>query len=169
MPAKRLTLFFYVIIAVQGACTLFFLWDIAGEFGLQGPVESTPKVGFHIYSELIVSVGLLTGLLLGLVLLTRLQAERKKIESRLQVAAGAFAEVVHARFDEWGLTAAERDVALYTIKGYSLGEIAGFRGKSESTIKAQSTAIYRKANVTRRTHLISMFIEDLIDDPVAVV
>ena len=37
-------------------------------------------------------------------------------------------------FDEWGLTRAERDVALFLIKGMSMTEIAGLRG----TVRAQS-------------------------------
>ena len=68
------------------------------------------------------------------------------------------------RFDEWGLTPAERDVALFAIKGLSTSEIAGLRGTSEGTIKAQTNAIYRKAGVTGRPQLLSLFIEELMRD-----
>ena len=38
------------------------------------------------------------------------------------------------------------------------------RGTSEGTVKAQSNAIYRKAGVTGRTQLLSLFLEDLMGD-----
>lgn len=62
-----------------------------------------------------------------------------------------------------GLTPAERDVALFALKGFSLAEIAAFRATSEGTVKAQTNAIYRKAGVSGRTQLLSLFVDDLID------
>ena len=73
-------------------------------------------------------------------------------------------DVLAERFDEWGLTKAEKDVALFAIKGMSTAEIAGLRATSEGTIKAQTNAIYRKAGVTGRPQLLSLFIEDLMRD-----
>ena len=68
------------------------------------------------------------------------------------------------RFIEWGLTPAERDVALFAIKGMSTQEIAALRSTSEGTVKAQTNAIYRKAGVTGRPQLLSLFIDDLMDE-----
>ena len=66
----------------------------------------------------------------------------------------------------WGLTAAETDVALFAIKGMSTVEIAGLRGVSEGTIKAQTNAIYRKAKVSGRPQLLSQFLDELVEmDP----
>ena len=66
------------------------------------------------------------------------------------------------RFDEWALTEAERDVALFAIKGLSLPEIARLRATSEGTVKSQTAAIYRKAGVSGRPQLLSLFIEDMM-------
>lgn len=52
---------------------------------------------------------------------------------------------MHERFADWGLTPAERDVALFAIKGLSLAGIASLRKTSGGTVKAQTNAIYRKA------------------------
>ena len=41
------------------------------------------------------------------------------------------------------LSPAERDVALFQIKGLSVAEIAALRGTSEGTVKAQAAAIVR--------------------------
>ena len=38
--------------------------------------------------------------------------------------------------------------------------------EGESTVKAQTAAIYRKAGVTGRPQLLSLFIEDLMSGPV---
>jgi DNA-binding CsgD family transcriptional regulator len=53
-------------------------------------------------------------------------------------------------------------VALFAIKGMSTAEIAGLRRVSEGTVKAQTAAIYRKAGVSGRPQLLSLFIEDLL-------
>ncbi|MEM6372014.1 MAG: LuxR C-terminal-related transcriptional regulator [Pseudomonadota bacterium] len=74
-------------------------------------------------------------------------------------------ELLEDKFETWGLTSAERDVALFAIKGLSTQEIARARQTSEGTIKAQTNAIYRNAGVSGRSQLMSLFIDDLIDGP----
>jgi DNA-binding NarL/FixJ family response regulator len=44
----------------------------------------------------------------------------------------------------------------------SIAEIAQIRATREGTIKAQCAAIYRKAGVSGRAQLLSLFIEDLM-------
>ena len=57
---------------------------------------------------------------------------------QLRVASGAFMELLEDRFDEWGLTPAERDVALFATKGLTTQDIAACRDTSEGTLKAVS-------------------------------
>jgi DNA-binding CsgD family transcriptional regulator len=90
--------------------------------------------------------------------------ERNRAEARLRRASGAFMDLLQERFETWGLTPSERDVALFAIKGMSTAEIAVLRSTSEGTVKAQTNAIYRKAGVTGRPQLLSLFIDDLIED-----
>ena len=71
-------------------------------------------------------------------------------------------ELLEERFTKWALTPAKRDVALFAIKGLSTAEIAGLRQTSEGRVKAQTAAIYRKAGVSGRLHLLSLFIDDLM-------
>jgi DNA-binding CsgD family transcriptional regulator len=77
-------------------------------------------------------------------------------------------DLLEERFVEWGLTPSERDVALFAIKGLSTAEIATLRSTSEGTVKAQTNAIYRKAGVSGRSQLLSLFIDDLMRDDGAV-
>ena len=73
-------------------------------------------------------------------------------------------DLVQQRFAEWSLSPAERDVALFAIKGMSVAEIAAPRGTSEGTVKADSGGSpsqgRRRAS---RPQLLSLFIEDLFD------
>lgn len=73
-------------------------------------------------------------------------------------------DLLTERFQEWGLTPAEKDVALFAIKGLSTSDIAVLRSTSEGTVKAQTNAIYRKAGVSGRSQLLSLFIDDLMRD-----
>lgn len=72
------------------------------------------------------------------------------MQQQLKVASGAFQELIDEYFMSWQLTPAEKDVALFAIKGISISDIASMRGVSEGTVKAQTTAIYRKAGVSGR-------------------
>ncbi len=114
----------------------------------------------------IMEVGALVGLFLGMVfggiLVWRSFHDLWQAQLLLGRAQGVFMDVLNARFDEWGLTAAERDVALFAIKGMSVMDMARLRATSEGTIKSQTAAIYRKAGVTGRPMLLSVFIEDMM-------
>lgn len=81
---------------------------------------------------------------------------------QLDVAKGEFRSGVDGYLDQWGLSKAEKDIALLTIKGMTISEIAEIRQTKQSTIKTQSSAIYKKSGVSSRTQLVSMLIEELL-------
>jgi DNA-binding CsgD family transcriptional regulator len=150
------------ILAVQALCTVFFVSDIvATVLGLR-----TRALAWQTREllEIGASVGLVLGVVLGAVALRRSQRERLRAEERLRRAQAAFRDLLDERFIAWGLTPAERDVALFAIKGLSTQEIARLRATSEGTVKAQTAAIYRKAGVGGRAQLLGLFIDDLMDD-----
>lgn len=152
---------FFALLAVQLCCTGFFLYDIlASVLGL-----AVTPIDWALYE--LIEIGAACGLLIGVAvtagLLLRSLTARDKAEESLRVAAGAFLDVLEERFAEWALTPAERDVAMMAIKGCSIAEIAGLRGVSDGTVKAQTNAIYRKAGVSGRTQLLSLFIDELLD------
>jgi DNA-binding CsgD family transcriptional regulator len=109
-------------------------------------------------------LGLFLGLIFGATLVHASLRDLRMAEGRLKRAAAAFDELLADRFKFWGLTAAERDVAVFAIKGMSVPEIARLRQTSEGTVKAQTAAIYRKAGVSGRPQLLSLFIEDMMGD-----
>lgn len=149
-----------LLILVQGACAIFFVSDIL--LNVLG-VRSVP-ISWQAREmlELGAAIGLVLGVVLGWVVLRRTAERRREAEESLRVVQTAFHEVLEEKFAEWRLTPAERDVALFSLKGLSLQEIAGLRETSEGTVKAQSNAIYRKAGVSGRAQLLSLFIDDLL-------
>lgn len=149
------------ILAVQFLCAIFFISDIV--FTVIG-IRATP-INWQVREllEIGASVGLALGFILGAMVLRKSLRESEQVKEKLRVVSTAFMDILEERFGEWGLTPAERDVALFCIKGFSTQEIADLRSTSEGTVKAQTNAIYRKAGVTGRPQLLGLFIEDLMD------
>jgi DNA-binding CsgD family transcriptional regulator len=152
------------LMALQALCGLFLLSDVLGTlFG----VPITP-ISWALYE--LIEIGAILGLILGALasasIVLRATRAQRRAEDSLRMASGAFMEVVEDRFAEWGLTPAERDVALFSIKGMTTPEIAALRDTSEGTVKAQTNAIYRKADVSGRHQLLSLFIDDLMSGPI---
>ena len=158
----KLSHFVVAILVVQVVCGSFFIYDIITSiFGLR---VSPLNWRLRELIEISAIAGLLLGSILGFMALRRTETRMQKAESQVRLASGAFMEVVKEHYDRWGLTPAERDVATFAIKGMSLQEIAALRETSAGTIKAQTNAIYRKANVSGRPQLMSLFVEELIAD-----
>ena len=154
---------FVLLLLLQLGCGLVLLWNI-----LQSVLGFTTAPISWALLEL-VEVGATLGLMLGVVLTARMLARsirRQQVaEDSLRAASGAFSELLNDKFEAWALTPAERDVALFSIKGLSTQEIAELRQTSEGTVKAQTNAIYRKAGVSGRPQLLSLFIDDLMSGP----
>ena len=153
------------LIAVQSVCAAFFLWDVIEDLRPGGMASLT---NLYLAVETAAALALVSAILFELRYLFRLLQRKAHLETQVSVAAGAFHEVIHAHFDEWGLTAAEADVALFAIKGLSLAEIASLRGSAEGTVKAQLGAVYRKAGVSGRSALLGLLIDDLLAGPLPV-
>ena len=154
-----------VILVVQSLCAVFFVSDILSS--LVGIYVSPLSWEMRELLEMGAALGLVLGVVLGGVMLVWTLRERNQAQERLRRASGAFMDIMAERFTEWNLTPAERDVALFAIKGMSTAEIAVLRATSEGTVKAQTNAIYRKAGVSGRPQLLSLFIDDLMREDVA--
>ena len=149
-------------VAIQAVCTFFFVSDIlVSVIGLR-----TSPISWRLreFIEIGAALGLILGVVMGALALRRTQKRNAHVEGQLRLASGAFAELLEERFREWGLTPAERDVALFSIKGLAMSEIATLRQTSEGTVKAQTNAIYRKAGVNGRAQLVCLFVEDLMSE-----
>ncbi len=155
-------LILWLVLALQAVSATFFVSDIAiSVLGLE--VEPISWVFVELI-EIGAAVGLITGVVMGALMLRQARRRTRRAEEALRHAKSAFRDVLEERFSDWDLTPAERDVAMFAIKGFSTADIAAFRGVSEGTVKAQTNAIYRKAGVSGRSQLLSLFIDELVDD-----
>jgi DNA-binding CsgD family transcriptional regulator len=155
---------FGVILLFQSVCGFFFVSDILLSV-LGVPLAPIPWA-YREIMEIGAAIGLLLGVVLGALLLRASIRRTRAAEQALRAASGAFMDLVQERFDEWGLTPAEKDVALFALKGMSISEIADLRDTSQGTVKAQTNAIYRKAGVTGRPQLLSVFVDDLMAEAI---
>ncbi|MDG1282862.1 MAG: helix-turn-helix transcriptional regulator [Pseudorhodobacter sp.] len=144
---------FLLAAALQIGCGIVFAGDIIVE-----------RAAFttHTWVEILGVIGLFIGASLSISQYRLLLRRTVKVERELKVASGAFQEVMDHYFRNWGLTDAECDVALLSIKGASIAEIAQMRQTRPGTIKAQNAAIYRKSGVSSRAELLSVMVEELI-------
>lgn len=151
----------WVVLIGQAACAAFFVVDAAVDWaGVEDAANFRHLHGF----EMVVALALVCGLAATAFVIRDLGRRQARLDRQISIASGAFADMLDAQFDQWGLTASERDVALLSIKGLSIAEIAAMRNTREGTVKAQNAAVYRKAGVSGRPQLLSLFIEDLMTD-----
>ena len=151
----RQTLLVAVVVVVQAVAAVFFVADALGDVAADG-------ISGHIVIEALIAFALLTGVFLGAWHMRLLLAEGQRRAEALAVAQGALAEHINARFADWGLTAAESDVALFALKGCDAAEIARLRGAAQGTVRAQLSQVYAKAGVTSQAGLVSLFLDDLL-------
>ena len=99
------------------------------------------------------------------VLIRDLEAARAKGEEwRCEASShlDGLGSATEKQFQAWSLTFAEREVGLLMLKGFSHKEVSVLRGTTESTVRQQARAIYRKANVAGRSAFCAFFLEDLL-------
>jgi len=90
------------------------------------------------------------------------RAEAARWRADAESAARGFGDAIDAEFERWGLSAAEREVALLLLKGLSHKEVAAARGTTERTARQQATTVYQKSGLAGRAELASYFLDALI-------
>ena len=101
----------------------------------------------------------------NLALTSQIVENHRDIENWKQKASDTmkgFSQLISAQFEQWGLSKAEKEVALLLLKGLSIKEISCVRGTSPGTTRQQATALYDKANISSRAELSAFFLEDLL-------
>jgi DNA-binding CsgD family transcriptional regulator len=90
------------------------------------------------------------------------RAERDEWRARAQQALDGLSHAMDDRFESWGLTPAEREVALGLLKGRSHKAIAYEAGRSERTVRQHAVAVYQKSGLAGRAELSAFFLEGLM-------
>lgn len=143
---------------MQGVALVFFILDAAEEMA-HDPSD------LHPWTEGLVALALGVGMALVARALVDSLRRAWAQSSALAIAAGEFRRVIDQRFDDWHLTAAEREVALLSLQGHEIDRIAALRGAALGTVRAQLTKIYAKSGTANRAQLGAVFVETLLSPP----
>lgn len=90
------------------------------------------------------------------------QAERDAWKQSAESALAGLSAAVERQFAAWGLTPAEREVALLLLKGHGHKQIAARTGRSERTVRQHAVAVYEKSGLGGRAELAGFFLEGLM-------
>ncbi len=158
--SRQKTWFFAFAMAIG---SVVLLVDVASEAwsGLSDSVVS----GFygHLLREILAACLLTAGALTAIFHLFRLELTAESSQKELRLLRQDFDRILRERFAGWKLTRSEIDVAMLTVKGLSISQIAEARHTQSGTIKAQLSSIFHKAGVASRTELLSVFIDEMLD------
>ena len=94
--------------------------------------------------------------------LARSVAERDTWRKSAESALASFSSAVEQQLSAWGLTPAEREVALLLLKGHGHKQIAARTGRSERTVRQHAVSVYEKSGLGGRAELAAFFLEGLI-------
>jgi DNA-binding CsgD family transcriptional regulator len=90
------------------------------------------------------------------------RAERDQWRESARRALEGLGRAMDLQFAEWGLTATEREIALWLLKGYSHKRIADLTSRKERTVRQHSVVVYQKGGLAGRAELAAHFLDDLI-------
>jgi DNA-binding NarL/FixJ family response regulator len=154
----------YVTLFLTGS-VVFFAFDVASDIYERVIASNAPSLLdlTHLFFEVFSAGALIVAIRILVRQLRWLQVRNARQSESLSFLRGEMDSFVHGKFDEWSLTSAERDIAMYMLKGLSIAEIAAARSTAEGTVKAQSSNIFRKTGVASRMELMSHFMDEFLD------
>jgi DNA-binding CsgD family transcriptional regulator len=154
----KLPISIFALILLQCFCAVFFLADVIADFE-----ELRFGVSPHLYVETVASFSLVAAIFFEVKFLMRLLRRKSRLERSLAIASSAVHDVIEMHFDEWKLTGAEQDIAMFLVKGFGISEIAELRGSAEGTVKAQLNSIYRKSGTRNKSEVLSVLLDSMMD------
>ncbi len=88
--------------------------------------------------------------------------EAQHFREEAHEALRGLGEAIDNQFTRWSLSPAKREIGLLLLKGLSHKEGAELRSTTETTIRQQALAVYRKSGLRSRVGLSAFFLEDLL-------
>lgn len=151
--------------AVQLVCGIILAVDVGVEIHANLTAETDePEYGMlHLLAEVFATALLFFAFALSSRQVLLHRVELRRADERLETIRSDFSGLVERRFGEWGLSPAEKEVAMLTIKGLRISEIASLRNCTEGTVKSHLSAIFRKSSVSSRPEFLARFVDDFLD------
>ena len=159
-----------------GAIAVLVIIDILADIG-EGTTPAHVAVEAGIGLVALCGIGLLIWRVVAVARRARRRAQElvahletsrqdaREWRSEAQELLAGLAAKIDGQFERWRLSPAEKEVALFLLKGFSHKDIARFRSVSEATARQQARAIYKKAGIAGRHDLAGFFLEDLVLPP----
>lgn len=146
-------------------CGIILCFDLGGELhNLAVYSDSYSAMALlHVTTEFLATLGLGVAFVLIRLDLRRMASDHRADRDRLHAIRSDFDRMLQQRFRDWALSPAEIDVALLTVRGLKIAEIAKMRHATPGTVKSQLSTIFRKSGVSTRTELVAGFIDELLD------
>jgi DNA-binding CsgD family transcriptional regulator len=88
--------------------------------------------------------------------------ENARFTARSRESATRLRADIDDQFIAWGLTPAEREVALLLMRGFAFKDVAATRGTGERTARTQGLAIYQKAGLRGARELTAFFLGEVL-------
>lgn len=154
-----------ILTVIQLVCGTILAIDVGYEIHAN-LVSDDPDENYgalHLASEVFATLLLIAAFGLSSRHLLQHRAELRRAQQRANTIRGDFTGLVSRRFAEWNLSPAECEIALLTLKGLRIAEIARLRSTCEGTVKTHLSAIFRKSGVTSRPELLAKFVDDFLD------
>lgn len=92
-------------------------------------------------------------------------AERDEWRASAESHLAGLGRAIDERFTAWGLTPAEREIAMMLLQGRSHKQIAFDTGRSERTVRQHSVVVYQKSGLQGRAELAAFFLGGLLLPP----
>lgn len=146
-------------------CGMILFFDIGGELhaALLFPESLSLIVVLHLGLEFVASIALAAAFVMIRHEIRVLDRQRRSSDLKLGALREDFDSLVRQRFIDWQLTPTEADVALLTLRGLKISEIAEARRTQIGTVKSQLSSIFRKSAVSTRTEFVAGFIDEFIE------
>ena len=121
--------------------------------------RGTGASGAHLALEIALFIAAASA---GAAVIGSARADARRFRAEKDLVVRGVSESIERQFDDWHVTAAEREVGMLLLKGLSHKEIGQMRETGEATVRQQAFSLYRKAKVTGRAELSAYFLEDLL-------
>lgn len=153
------------VLAIMAVSTAFFVVDVVSDLTTHMTAQQgySLKQTLHLLFEILAVIGLGCGALIVWRYARMLRETATSQQDKITLLHGSIQELIERRFAEWRLTAAERQVTLFIIKGFATADIAMMRETAEGTVKTQISSIFRKIGVRSRAELMSVFMDEFLD------
>ena len=154
-----------LVLLVKAVAFLFFLFDIIFDVRdhiLDAAMYETFEL-VHLLFEGFAVVAIGAGIWLTFQYQSVLKEQANSAEQNLYYLRNDFDSLLRKKFESWGFTDAEREIAILVLRGFTNAQIAELRETKVGTVKVQIHKLIQKTNSASRTDFMAVFMDEFLD------